>query len=180
MSLMSLEERSRLFLQHQRSLRSFVRAMIKDAEDADDLVQEVGVRVLSKDVPGVAAPDFPAWCRGVARNLVLHYWRSRQRRRETTSERYADIVARAYDEADADADAWSERRGALMTCLEQLGPPARELLVSRYVEHLTSDVIAARTNRSAVSVRKALMRIRESLLRCIQIRLGAGEGRATS
>jgi RNA polymerase sigma-70 factor (ECF subfamily) len=167
---MDLEERSRLFLAHQRSLRAFVRTLVTDPHDAEDLLQEVGVRVLSRDRPAVSAQDFRAWCRGVARNLILHYWRSRHRKRETTTERFADLVAQAYAEAeDLDAEeVWAERRRALADCLGKVGPSARELLSQRYFENLTSEAIAARARLSPVGVRRALMRVREALQRCIE------------
>ena len=47
---------------------------------------------------------FPAWCRGVARNLVLHYWRARQRSKEVPSDRYLELVERSQGELNAGGD----------------------------------------------------------------------------
>jgi RNA polymerase sigma-70 factor (ECF subfamily) len=169
-----LAERSRLFLRHQQMLMEYVRCLLRGAPETDDLFQEVGVLVLSnRQAP--LGPTFPAWCRGVARNLVLHHWRSKRRAKEVPSSRLIDILDLAYNEADAEADAWNARRGALRACLQAIDDRGRDLLLRRYREGETSEAAGARLGRSAVAVRKALMTIKRTLLGCIQRRL-AQEG----
>jgi RNA polymerase sigma-70 factor (ECF subfamily) len=172
MSEPAKDGRARLYVGHQRMLRAYLLALVRNGADADDLLQEVAVQILSAREPETDPARFGAWSRGVARNVVLHHWRSRQRSREAPSEQYLALVERAYAEADSVNEAWSTRHRALATCLERLGPGERELLALRYVEDLSSEVVAARTRRSPSGVRMALLRLRERLLRCVEQRLG--------
>ncbi len=73
---MNSESLSQLFLQHRFMLMSYLRALVRDPNDAEDLFQEVGLRVMHSESVPTDPSQFAAWCRGVARNLVLHYWRN--------------------------------------------------------------------------------------------------------
>jgi RNA polymerase sigma-70 factor (ECF subfamily) len=169
------DPRARLYVSHQRMLRAYVLALVRNVSDADDLLQEVAVQILTAREPEVDPGRFPAWSRGVARNVVLHHWRSRQRAREAPSERYLLLVERAYAEAEPEHEAWSARQRALAACLERMGDRERELLSLRYVDELSSEALADRTRRSPSGVRMALLRLRERLLRCVEERLAPGD-----
>jgi RNA polymerase sigma-70 factor (ECF subfamily) len=171
-----MEKRSILFLRHQRMVRAFIRSLVPSLADAEDLLQEVGVQVLNQGEDAMDPQIFPAWCRGVARNVVLHHWRSRYRSRETPREEYIDLVERIYAQTDGDVESWNERHVALMECVQKLDPADRDLLALRYAEDLTSDAIAERQSRSAAAVRKTLERLREGLRRCIERRLEIAHG----
>lgn len=161
------EGRSRMFLQQQHLLLGYVFALVGDRSDAEDILQEVGVVALTR----AEAPDepaaFSAWCRGVARNLVLHHWRTKRRRPQAAPEALFDLADQAYAEADQHSDAWERQRRALARCFERLGSHARDLLSWRYVDDLSADEIARRQGKTGVSVRMKLMRIRKALLRCM-------------
>jgi RNA polymerase sigma-70 factor (ECF subfamily) len=172
------DPRARLYVRHQGTLRAYILAMVRNGADADDLLQEVAVQILTARDPERDPARFGAWSRGVARNVVLHHFRSRQRARERPSERYLALVERAYAEADADQDRWAARQRALAGCLERLGERERELLTLRYLEGVDSEALAAETRRSPSGVRMALLRLRERLLRCVESRLADTGGSA--
>jgi RNA polymerase sigma-70 factor (ECF subfamily) len=170
---MNSESLSRLFLQHRFMLMSYLRAMVRDPNDAEDLFQEVGLRVINSAEVPTDPTQFAAWCRGVARNLVLHYWRNKRRSRVDVSERLLDALELAYQQADSSSDLARQRASALGECLGQLPPRARDLIRRRYFESETSAEIGAALRRSAAAVRKMLERIRIELEECIQSRLAA-------
>jgi RNA polymerase sigma-70 factor (ECF subfamily) len=170
---MAKEETVRLFMKHQRMLREFILSLIPDSNDADDILQEVSVVVLAKTDPPQEIQKFPAWCRGVARNVMLHHWRSR-RKTLTPSARFLEAVEMAYQEGDAREDEMNLRRRALEECLQRLPDSSRNLLELRYVQKAPSQEIARTLGRTATSVRMALVRVRQALGSCIQGRL-AGE-----
>jgi RNA polymerase sigma-70 factor (ECF subfamily) len=162
---------SKLFLRHQYMLMDYVHGLVRNAADAEDLFQETSIRILALfELPG-PEKDFPAWCRGVARNLILHYWRDRRRERDMQVLEAADL---AYREADADAGEWEFRRLALADCVKALPPASREMLDQHYLKGWTSGEIGRRQKRTATSVRMWLSRVRRQLLDCIEGRL-AGE-----
>ncbi len=170
--------KSRLFIRHQKMLKSFIRSLVPHKSDAEDILQEVGIRIVAGKADLVDPTAFPAWARGMARNLVLHHRRAWRRRQDLPSTRYMDLVESAFAEADAQDDLWNHRRTALSLCLQGVPSSDRELLTQRYVGSLTADAIANQQGRTAVAVRVALLRLRRALLQCVKRRLGEVEGRA--
>jgi RNA polymerase sigma-70 factor (ECF subfamily) len=168
---MNSESLSRLFLQHRFMLMSYLRALVRDPHDAEDLFQEVGLRVMHSDDVATDPAQFAAWCRGVARNLVLHHWRSKRRNRMEMSERLLDALELAYRQVDASPDLESRRAAALSECLGQLPPRPRELVRRRYSDNQSSAEIGIALQRSAAAVRKMLERVRAELEECIQNKL---------
>jgi RNA polymerase sigma-70 factor (ECF subfamily) len=168
---MNSESLSRLFLQHRFMLMSYLRALVRDPHDAEDLFQEVGLQVLHSEGVPTDPLQFGAWCRGVARNLVLHYWRSKRRRRVEVGERLLDALELAYRQVDPAPDLASRRAAALGECLGQLPPRTRELVRRRYFENQSSAEIGTALRRSAAAVRKMLERVRGELEECIQNKL---------
>jgi RNA polymerase sigma factor (sigma-70 family) len=166
----AVEARTRLFLQHQEMFFGFLRALVRSRHDAEDLLQELGVRVIAHPEAPLDPAVFPGWCRGVARNLVLHHWRSQRRDRHLPDKMIAAIDL-AYADADTECEMWALRRRALGECLDRLAGKARELVVLTYVNDLSSEQVAQRWNRNAASVRVTLSRVRQALLKCVKRRL---------
>jgi RNA polymerase sigma-70 factor (ECF subfamily) len=170
------EARARLFLRYQRMLRAFIRTLVANAQDAEDLLQEVGVIILKSGNQAMDPGEFRRWSRGVARNVMLHYWRSRRRSREVPSDRYVELIDAAYARIESETDLWNARGRALADCLGGLDESSRQLLHQRYVRNLPSEAIGREVGKSAVAVRKTLERVRDALLRCIEARVRAGLG----
>jgi RNA polymerase sigma-70 factor (ECF subfamily) len=171
---MAKEEVVRLFMKHQRMLREFILTLIPDPNDADDILQEVSVIVLAKSEPPRDLQKFPEWCRGVARNVMLHHWRRQKKTMTPPSARFMESVEIAYQEGDAREDEMILRRKALEECLKRLPESSRTLLELRYVRQAPSQEIARTQGSSPAGVRMTLLRIRQALNSCIQGRL-AGE-----
>ena len=168
---MAQEEIVRLFMKHQRMLREFILSLVPDSNDADDVLQEVSVVLLTRTEPPQDLQKFPAWCRGVARNVLLHLWRERRKTQPPPSARFMESVEMAYQEADSSEEDLSLRRKALEDCLQKLPESSRNLLELRYVQREASQDIARTLGRSAPGVRMALMRVRQALDTCIQGRV---------
>ena len=161
----------RQFLGNEAPLKEYILILVRDPHDADDVFQEVGVRVLGKTDAPSDPQRFAAWCRGIARNLVLHHWRSRRRGRAAYQERFMSAVETAYAEADAGGDDWGDHRIALADCVKKLPELSRKIVEMRYAEGVLSEEIARQLQRTAAAVRMALMRAREGLAECIEARL---------
>ncbi len=170
------EPRSLLFIKHKRMLKAFIRSLIHHPNDVEDILQEVGVCILTGRDEMVDPISFPPWARGVARNLVLHHRRKWRRSQEMLSTRSIDLIEAAYARADIEDDTWKQRRLALELCIERIEPEDRHLLTLRYSGALTSDAIAGQQGRTPVAIRVALLRLRRALLRCVERRLTMAEG----
>jgi RNA polymerase sigma-70 factor (ECF subfamily) len=167
-------QRSLLFLQFQPVLRGFIRSLVRDPAETEDLLQEVGAYVIGE---GTAAPlvpeEFGAWCRVVARHRVLHHFRARRRFEDVSPERLIDLVDRAYAENAPSHEETGLRRRALERCLQGVTPTVREMLRLRYVEGRTAEDMGRLLRRSSAAVRMQLMRARSFLAQCLERRLRA-------
>lgn len=158
-----------LFLQHRQMLEAYVRALVGDPVDAEDVFQDIGMVVLRKNVEDLpVAERFPAWLRGIARNVVYKHYRSRRRRREELWDNFQRVVDQAFDEADSKAHDLEAERVALQSCLERLSGNGRSLLAARYTDAKPIDDLAKQRNKSAAAIRMLLMRLRKKLLLCLQ------------
>ena len=164
----------RLFVEHEESLRGFVRAITHDREQAREVMQEVAAVLWRKFDELESERDFRRWAFGVARFEALAAARDAARDRHTFSDELLEMLA---DEAGSSADAMDAERDALERCLQKLAPPQRELVTAAYERGARIDEIAARLGRTAMSLYKMLHRIRMSLAECAQREL-AREGRA--
>jgi RNA polymerase sigma-70 factor (ECF subfamily) len=172
---MDRESLTKAFLKHQPMLNEYVRALVRDPHDAEEVLQEVGVTILSRAEPPSAAEKFPAWARGVARNTALHLWRKKRRDRMIPDSRLLDAVDAAYEQADAVPEIWERRRRALRECLSELPKQSWNILKMKYFKGLTCTEIARSLRRNAPAVRMALVRLRHMLAECIERHLaGAG------
>jgi RNA polymerase sigma-70 factor len=165
---MQRERLIREFARIESMLKDFVRGALQDLHAADDVMQEVWVKVLTHPDPPERREEFAPWARGVARNLVLQHWRRSRREQGRPIEAYLDVLEEAFSDADSEIDAWRRRRLVLEECLQTLPERSREILKRRYVDGARSDEMAREQKRSVPALRMMLMRIRQRLADCVQ------------
>ena len=111
--------------------------------DAEDLVQDVFIAVLSK-LPGLRDPSaFPAWIVSITRNMAVEYHRRGRRWRDVAPVREPSVNPETL---------------LLVNTMQSLPEAYRETLVLRLVEGLTGPEIAERTGLTPDSVRVNLHR----------------------
>lgn len=119
--------------------------------DAEDVTQEVFVRV-HRTIASLREPEaFAAWICRVARNLAADHAR-RIRRRPVAAELQDDHAAPAQSASD------DELRDRVLRCLGRLPEAYRETLMLRLAEGLSGPEIARRTGMTPDSVRVNLSR----------------------
>lgn len=170
-----VREVQRLFLQQANRLRGFILGLLPDRTLAEDVLQEVFLIVTAKAAEFQCGTDFLAWVRAIARLKVLEH---RQRRfpaaGQLTDEAW-DMLTESAHEVD---DVWNARREALLRCLDELAPRAREVVQLRYSsERLELDEVARRMSWTVGSVKVALSRAKDVLWDCVQRRLAVAEGK---
>ena len=155
---------------HARLVHGYLRARLARLADAEDLGQEVFLRVYTaKAVPreGAGVAMRP-WLIGIARNVLREHARSTKRRRETA---WTELCLDIEDLAGADHDAggtFDEVMGKLPRCLESLGPSARQALDLYYHDDLRMQDIATRFKRSEGAVKLLVHRARQAVKRCLE------------
>jgi hypothetical protein len=128
---------------HRRLLR-FLHARGTDASAAEDIVQEVALRVVALDVPYESADDLMRWAATAARNLAIDQWRADSRYGAVPLEEAASAV---------DVDETVEHR----LRLEAVGQSWMQLS-ERDREALRSGALGTKASSRSESVRWAVQR----------------------
>lgn len=162
----------RLLGEHEHALNVYVLALMGDWNDANDVMQEVRIRLWQQFEKFDAATDFGAWARTVAYYLVLSHRSSRKRDRLCFSD---DVIATIAEEAAAQADTAQQRIVALDRCMKEIPLEKRELLQRHYGDGQSVRALAQTKGQTYEAVRKNLFRLRQLLRECIDRRLAAGE-----
>jgi len=169
-------ERDRLIREFQRDrlrLIAYIRALVGDPDLTEDLFQEVSVIVLQKVEDFTEGRDLQAWCRGIARNVMLREREKSRRLRSFEGERLVELVDAAFAENSGN-DPLEGRHSLLRACLRMLAAPSRELIQLRYDAGLPLRSVAQKLGRTEAAVQVALSRVRKWLLDCVERRAETG------
>ncbi len=133
-----------LYDRHSRGVWRFLRERVRHAPTAEDLLQEVFIRVYRK-LPSLASREhFPGWLRGISRNLLLDHLRRRGRLGAEVGhlETVPDRPGRGQPPSGRLAGRDLERR--IEAAIDRLPEPTSEILRLRYLEEWDVRRIATR------------------------------------
>lgn len=150
---------TRLFAQHHASLSGFFRRRVADQGDAEDLAQEVYLRLLRADGDGRGTIRNPeAYLYTVAVNLAGEH--AALRRRAPFNAEDVDRLAEqlASDECAEDDVDRERRMQRLADVIERLPPKPRAVLVMQYRDGLSYREIAAHLGVSVHMVKKHVVK----------------------
>ena len=162
----------RLWMQHEPSLRAYVRSCCPKAQEVDDVMQEVSIAALRKFSTLDDHTAFGAWACLIARYELLAARRRFARDRLVLAE---DVVMLLVDEGAKELPLRKMQLQALDQCVAKLPRERRELALAAYSNDTTIREMAAELKRTEGSLYQLLARIRKELHRCMQRSLeGAG------
>jgi RNA polymerase sigma-70 factor (ECF subfamily) len=165
------KEISKQFIAERHRLLAFIRGMIRDPNDAEDILQEVWIRLADALEQNKEIRILGKWCRGVAKNLILHYWRDRRTKEMVIDEDILELAERAFDETDDEPGFWDEKRKALHECMKVLPQEGKRLLVLKYEQGFSAEELGRRFKKKASAILMYLSRVRASIRACIEQRL---------
>jgi len=169
-----------LIQRYQHRLLRYLLYLTSNREQAEDLFQEVWMRVMIRGAQFNGKARFDTWLFTVARNLVIDL-----RRKRTMSsldemfeasgedERMGGIEIAADGPTPFDQCASGEDRNRLAAALLQVEPLHREVLVLRFHEDLSLEEIANVTRAPLSTVKSRLYRGLASMKPKLQERFGA-------
>ncbi len=166
------EEFLRLLSRHDRALFGYILALVPRWSDADDLAQEMRIRLWQQFDKYRPGSDFGAWARSIAYYLVLAYREKASRDRLCFGLPFIESVAAEFA---AFPDLLIMRQEALTRCMEKLAPSRRALIESYYAGEQTLHSIARQIGRSYEATRKAVYRTQLAIADCIKDELGEKE-----
>lgn len=121
----------------QELLRPYVLAMVRDADQASDVLQEILI-ILYRKLNSLREPRvFSAWARRIAAREVFR-WARRKRQAETFLDELPDVTA-----PEDDAPASEDLKARLPALLEKVSPASRAVIVMHYLEGLSIEDTSA-------------------------------------
>jgi len=159
------------FVAGRHNLFAFIQGLVRNPHDSEDIFQEVWVRFSRALAEGVEILDQAKWCRGTARNLILHFWRDRRKAAVPADEQLLDLVELAFAEQSANQDYWRARQEALAECIQELPERSQGLLRLKYEDGLPAHEVAGKLRQTSAAVLMALSRLRRALRECAEKKL---------
>ena len=162
---------SQLLERHTRRVRDYVRLLVKDNDVADDLTQEVLIKVVKVLDEGRYTDKgrFLPWVLRIAHNRVLDYFRT-QKHNKTVSESSSgfDVLgSKNLAEPSIEDRIISEQRAdEIRALVEELPEEQRQVVKMRYYEGMSFKEIAEHTG---VGINTALGRMRYALINMRQM-----------
>ena len=162
-----------LFMANEAQIRAFVRTLVYDPRDVDDVFQAVALVLWKKfDLYDVSRP-FGPWARGITAKEVLAMRRGDAR---CPTPFPPDVVVALLDEFErfvSSRGSDSELAEALERCVEALPPASQKMLQLRYGQSLQIQQVASFLGQTVAATQRALSRIHKKLAECIERRLAA-------
>lgn len=161
-----------------KPLRAFVSRRVRRAADADDILQDVFVRI-HRNLASVREKDnLSAWLFQITRNAIADYYRSRRREDEPLAD---DFELPAPPEHDAgEQDAIHELSACLAPMIAALPEKYREALVMADLNGLSQQEAAQQTGVSLSGmksrVQRARRQVKDMLLACCRVELDRRSG----
>ncbi len=157
---------STLIEKHNRRVRDYVRAMVKDSDVADDITQETFIKVVKVIDEGRYTDNgkFLSWVLRIAHNRALDYFRA-QKSSSSVSESsagYNVLGTIKYADRSVEESIISDQTAEEIRSLVELLPEEqRQVVMLRYYSDLSFKEIAEQTG---VSINTALGRMRYALI----------------
>ena len=162
----------RLFIEHEESLRLFVRSLLFNQEESREVMQEVAIVLWRKFDESLDSIEFRRWAFGVARMEALTFRRDRARDRHIFGDDIAQLIEKT---ALAETTTLERERNALEKCVEKLPHEQRELVDTAYEPGVNMQDLARSLGWTSMALYKRLHRIRLQLMECTRREM-ASEG----
>lgn len=157
----------RLFLQAQPRVYSYVRTLVLNYNDAEDVFQEVAGVLWQKFDEFRPGTRFDHWACRIAYNQALFHLQKRRRNRLVFD---GDVLALIADKATAENENFDEFHDALHRCVDQLAERDKEMISLRFEPDATNRSVASVLGMSETAISRSLTRVYAALLNCIRRR----------
>ena len=159
-------EFERILRETQDRVRAYIAGLGAGRDEVDDLAQDVYVvfyRGQNKMPPDV---EPIRWLKGIARNVSMNHFRRTKREKARQFEAIADLLAQSAAATD-DTPGFEAAFDRLRDCLAKVSEKGRKLLAMKYEKNLNSKEISRKTGMNSGAIRMTLLRVRDSLYRCL-------------
>jgi len=159
------EEFVRLLNAGHALLLRYVRSLVNNRHDAEDVLQRASVVMWRRFATFEVGTDFIAWATTVAFYEARNFQRVTGRSRLAFDDELMQILA---EERVQDIRQSNQRLELLEGCVEKLEDAQRALVTSIYVDGLDVAAVAEQNGRAPQTIYNKLSFIRRALAECVQ------------
>lgn len=152
-----------LFSRHSRRIYGFIRTLVVETNDANDVYQSTAACLWQKFGSYSPGTSFFAWACQIAQREVLKLRHQKNRQRHFPEE-LVDLLAANFRSRMDELD---RREQALGDCLQRLPHEDRVLIEQRYFHDRRPKDIATEQSHSVFAVYRSLSRVHDLLFRCV-------------
>lgn len=165
------EDFIREITQSQTALRSYIRKLVGDRVQCDDILQETNLVIFKKRMDWDPTTVFLKWAYRVAYFQTKAHFRDQARanKRLVFSEQVMETLAEESPVFETDG----ELRAALDCCLGKIETKKRQLLLSRYDQNTSLESLAVKEGCTPNALSQLLRRLRATLSRCIRAQMNS-------
>ena len=167
-----LDAFSGIVRRHQGWLRAYLRARLRDWNEADDLAQEVFLTAFRRIQQFRGEGLFEAWLKTIAKNHLRNHLRKRREDYVGGGEELGNLMDHTTHAIEISGPSLE----ALAECMRRIEGPSRSLLNERYVEGRSVRDMAAGSGRGYSALTMQLHRLREVLAECVRRKVEVMEG----
>lgn len=161
----------KLYLANERRIYGFVRALVPNWSDIDDIIQETAAVLWSKFDQFEKGTNFPAWALKIARYQILNYYKTQRNDKLYFSEEVVELLA---DKSLTKNPNHDERLSVLKKCLQKLKQYELSLIQMRYEPGSSTKLVAKQTGKELHVLYRLFNKIHAKLLMCIRQTLAEG------
>jgi len=154
-----------LFLPAQQGLYGYLRTLIPNSSDAEDVLQAAAAVMWEKFDEFQLGTRFEYWAYHICRLQALRFLKDRKRRKLVLSE---DVLALLADRAEVICNSTRDVMDVMEICVEKLTPQDQEMLRLRFEPGGTNRSVARTMGSSEMTVSRTLTQIYGNLLECIR------------
>jgi RNA polymerase sigma-70 factor (ECF subfamily) len=178
----SMEIGQQIWTELGATVRRFVASRVRDVHEADDITQDVMLKVHSHLAELPPAGNLPAWMIAIARNALIDHYRAKSVREHADIDqiKLADDDRAAGHDVDDDDDnqrALRELAPCIGRMIELLPEPYCQALKLTDIDGLTQQQLAERVGISLSGAKSRVQRARQQMRamieRCCRIDLDA-------
>ncbi|MEN6309256.1 MAG: sigma-70 family RNA polymerase sigma factor [Anaerohalosphaeraceae bacterium] len=162
----------KLYLANERRIYSYIRALIPNWSDGDDIIQESAAVMWSKFHEFEKGSNFSAWAMRIAHFQVLNYYKTKKNNKLYFSD---NVIHSLSEKIIASKPNTDERLNILKKCIHTLHDNERSLIEMRYVPGATTKSVAQQTGKEVHVLYKVFNKIHARLLLCVRRTLAEGE-----
>ena len=144
-------------------LRRYVGRRVNDPHAADDVTQDVMLKVQARLASMPPGERVAAWVFGIARNAVVDHYRAQRARHHADVEDVGAAVADAEDDEREQRAVVGELAGCLRGMVDRLPGPYRDALTLADLEGVSQQEVAARLGISLSGAKSRVQRARQQL-----------------